>query len=398
MKARLLLVAQATACTLALLSPVTASAVELSDKLSVTGFFSLQGTYTNKPGARVPRQQGQNTDLDADEFNLDSSVLGARADLDLFGGLGASLQVISTKQTEDSYDPEVEWAYLKYDFDNDVSVRVGQMKVPFLQGTELRYVGHSRQWAWPVVPINGAGGFDLLRGAEVYYSTYYDDYDILLHASAGVPEHDLDFIKDTWTGLVSVELDSGAGKVRASYMQAGFDIYSEDNHLLYENTSLKMGSLEGEYQWDNWVGHAGFATGTAHSHPDEFLAYASLGYRFDRFTPYALYSRKEMTFESLAFFGEEDGGLLTEKTGLRPSSGAMTDEPPPPPPREEEQEQRDGKRIEDTFAIGVRYDLNPRLALKFQWDHLQEDDRSLIGQPDQKKTFNIYTFVIEGVF
>ncbi len=206
----------------------------------------------------------------------------ALADLDLFDGLGASLQVISTKQTEDSYDPEVEWAYLKYDFDNDVSVRVGQMKVPFLQGTELRYVGHSRQWAWPVVPINGAGGFDVLRGAEIYYSTYYDDYDILLHASLGEPDHGLDFIKDTWAGLVSAELDSGAGKLRASYMQAGFDIYSEDNQLLYANTTLRMGSLEGEYEWNNWITHGGMATGTAYKHPDEYLAYFSLGYRFDR--------------------------------------------------------------------------------------------------------------------
>lgn len=397
MKAGLLPITQAVACTLALLLPFTASAVELGDNLSVTGFFSLQGIYTDKAGASVPRPQGEASDLEADKFDFDSSVLGARADLDLFDGLGASLQVISTKQTEDSYDPEVEWAYLKYDFDNDVSVRVGQMKVPFLQGTELRYVGHSRQWAWPVVPINGAGGFDVLRGAEIYYSTYYDDYDILLHASLGEPDHGLDFIKDTWAGLVSAELDSGAGKLRASYMQAGFDIYSEDNQLLYANTTLRMGSLEGEYEWNNWITHGGMATGTAYKHPDEYLAYFSLGYRFDRFTPFALFSRKEMRFESLAFFEEEDSDLLTGGSGEGVDPGPPGEPPPPPPPDFVEQDQ-DGKRIDDTFAIGVRYDLTPRLAMKFQWDYLKSSSKAVVGEPDQAHKFNIYTFVIEGVF
>lgn len=399
MAVRALRVIQNMGLVLSMLTPVAASAVQVSDNLSITGFFSVQGTYTDTAGARVPRPRGEDPDLDSDKVDFDSSVLGARADLDIFGGLGASLQAISTKQTEDSYDPEVEWAYLKYDFDNDVSVRVGQMKVPFLQGTELRYVGHSRQWAWPVVPVNGAGGFDVLRGAEIYYSTYYDDYDVLLHASLGEPEHDLSFIKDTWAGLVSAEVDSGVGKLRASYMQAGFDIYSEDNHLLYENTSLKMASLEGEYHWDNWIAHAGLASGTAYSHPDEYLGYFSLGYRFDRFLPYALYSRKEMYFETLAFFGEDDEGLLTESAvSSRSGTPSEPPSPPPPPPPEPSDDERDGKRVENNVAIGVRYDLTPQLAVKLQWDYLEEHDQSLIGQPDQKKRFNIYTFVIEGVF
>lgn len=381
-----------------MLLPMTASAVQVSDNLSITGFFSLQGTYTDTAGASVPRPQGENSDLDSDEVDFDSSVLGARADLDLFGGLGASLQVISTKQTEDSYDPEVEWGYLKYDFDNDVSVRVGQMKVPFLQGTELRYVGHSRQWAWPVVPINGAGGFDVLRGAEVYYSTYYDDYDILLHASLGEPDHGLSFIKDTWAGLVSAEVDSGAGKLRASYMQAGFDIYSEDGHLMYENTTMRMGSLEGEYQWDNWITHGGMATGTAYNHPDEYLAYFSLGYRFDRFTPFVMASRKEMRFESLAFFEQEDSDFLN---GSGPGGNPLVDDQPPlppPPPQPDLEDDQDGKRVDDTVAIGVRYDLTPQLALKFQWDNLKSRSVDMVGEPDSKKESNIYTFVIEGVF
>lgn len=387
-----------TGLVLSLLYPLSASAVQVTDNLSVTGFFSLQGTYTDMAGANVPRPQGEDSDLEADEFDLDSSVLGARADLDIYSGLGASLQVVSTKQTDDSYDPEVEWAYLKYDFANDLSVRAGQMKLPFLQGTELRYVGYSRQWAWPVVPINGAGGFDLFRGVELYYNTYYGDYDIQLHASLGEPEHELDFIQDTWVGLVSAELDNGNAKARLSFLQAGFDIYSEDDQLLYENTSLKMGSLEGEYQWDHWVTHAGFATGTAYSHPDEYLAYLSLGYRFDRFTPFALYSRKEMHFESLAFFGEDDGELLGEGGG---DLEAGTPSGPPPEPQtdpEFTEDDLDGKRVEDTLAIGVRYDLAPQLSVKFQWDYQRLNDQSSVGQPSEKQEFNIYTIVFEGVF
>lgn len=382
--------------TLSLLYPLAASAGQVSDSLSVTGFFSLDATYTNNAEASIPRPQGKDSDLDENEVNFDSSVYGARADLDIYSGLGASLQVVGTKQTDDSYDPEVEWAYLKYDFANDLSVRAGQLKLPFLKGTELRYIGNARLWARPIVPINGAGGFDIFRGAEVYYNTYYGDYDIQLHASLGEPEHDLGFIQDTWLALVSAEVDSGDGTIRLSLLQAGFDIYSKDNELLYDNSSLKMGSLEGEYQWDNWVSYGGIATGTAYSHPDEYLAYLSLGYRFDRFTPYALYSRKVMMFESLAFFGEADGDQLNDEGG-----GGESELPPrsaPSEPAPEPVGEQDGERIENTVAIGVRYDLAPNLSVKFQWDYQEVNDKSWIGQPDRDIKSNIYTIVFEGVF
>ena len=82
---------------------------------------------------------------------------------------------------------------------------------------------------------------------------------------------------------------------------------------------------------------------------------------------------------------------------VSPDASVAAPPPPPPPPDFVEQDQ-DGKRIDDTFAIGVRYDLTPRLAMKFQWDYLKSSSKAVIGEPDQTHKFNIYTFVIEGVF
>ncbi len=399
----------AAGVALSLLQSLSVSAAQVTDSLSITGFFSLDATYTDNPGANIPRPQGKGSDLDADEVSFDSSVYGVRADLDIFEGLGAGLQVIGTKQTGTSFDPEIEWAYLKYDFSNDISIRAGQLKLPFLQGTELRYVGNSRLWARPVVPANGAGGFDDFRGAELYYNTYAGDYDIQLHASYGEPEHGNDFIKNTQVGLVSAELDSGNAKVRLAVLNAVFDVYSNDNGLLDKSANMLMGSLEGEYQRGDWVANAGLVSGQADSHPDEDMAYFSLGYRFDRFTPYVLYYRKVMDFTSLTSGGDSgsaDRGLLGSASespsgSLPEPSPDSTPEPPPDPvpePPSDIEESEDGDRVENAIALGFRYDLTPRLSVKLQWDYQKEHDNAYSSRPEKIKESNIYTIVFEGVF
>lgn len=406
----------AAGVALSLLKSLSVSAAQVTDSLSVTGFLSLDATYTDNSGANIPRPRGKVSDLDADEVSFDSSVYGVRADLDIFEGLGAGLQVIGTKQTGESFDPEVEWAYLKYDFSNDISIRAGQLKLPFLQGTELRYVGNTRLWARPVVPANGAGGFDDFRGAELYYNTYAGDYDIQLHASYGVPEHDKDFIKNTQVGLVSAELDNGEAKVRLAVLNAIFDVYSEDNGLLDKNANMLMGSLEGEYQWDSWVANAGVVSGVADSSPDENMAYFSLGYRFDRFTPYILYYRKVMDFESLTSgvkSNSVDNGALKSRVNpsgagsfmvplVEPPVGHSPPKPPadlpPDAPPLSSGEGQDGDRVENAIALGFRYDLTPSLSVKLQWDYQKEHDNAYSSRPEKIKESNIYTVVFEGVF
>lgn len=384
---KLLLTASLTlmAGVIAALLPVPASAVQLTDQLSLTGFFSLDATYADSASANLPRPIGQTSDLEKHKVSFDSSVFGLRADLGLTTNLSASLQLVSTGQTDNSYKPDTEWLYLQYDFANDISVRGGQLELPFLQGTELRYVGHSRLWARPVVPNNGMGGFDTFRGAEVYYSTYAGDYDLQWHLSYGKPEHDQGAVSESTIALASLALEQGNAKARLAFLQSDYDAWTGEEYAYSGN--LKMASLEGEYAYQHWITHAGLITDADHQFMDEYLGYFSLGYRINQFTPYVFYSRNVMNFESLAFFGQDDD---------------LYDEFSPEDYSLEElayiEDNYSGERTVKTLALGVRYELTPQLSLKFQWEQQKQRDKSFIGLPDQKNRSNLYTLVFEGVF
>jgi len=355
----------------------------LADKLTLKGFFSVDATITDNAGANLPRPNERDAGLKKNDASFDGSVYGVHADLDITEALSAGIQVIGTGQTAQNFSPETEWAYLTYNFNSDLYLRAGLFKLPFLQGTELRYIGQSRLWARPVVPASGAGGFDSYTGAELYYNTWAGDFDIQWHASYGKPDHDKDSITDTRVMLGSLQLEHGNGDIRFSLLNANFDVSNEDGILLKPDASMLMGSIEGKYHINNWLINAGFVTGSADNHPDEEMRYLSIGYSTGSFTPYILHYQKNMDFETLN---------TGQPKGPPPVSGMIIS----PPPLKEEP--REGLRKEKGYALGLRYEISPSLSLKFQWDYQKEKDDSFANSPTRKKESNIYTIVFEGVF
>lgn len=350
----------------------------LNDDISVVGFFSLDATYADSNSANLPRAGGRNAGLNKHEVDFDSSVAGLRGDVQFNHDFSASLQAISTRQTEGSYKPDIEWLYLKYDFGNEVSIRGGQLELPFLQGTELRYVGHSRLWVRPVVPNNGMGGFDTFRGAEIYHNSYIGHYDIQWNLSLGKPEHERGAINNSKVALVSAELEGDTSKVRLAFVKSDYDAWSGEE--AYSDV-LNMMSLEVESQHNNWVVNGGLVTDTDERFLDEYLVYSSLGYRIGQLTPYIFWSRSVMGFETLALFGQDEAiySELSSDPGLQDVY-------------------IDGKRRVKTYSLGVRYDLSPVLALKLQWEKQKEKDIFFFNRPSSERASNIYTIVFEGVF
>ena len=365
-----------TVLSICLLLPSLSHATDITESLSVRGFYTLDITHSDSSGTVLPTPSGDPGPVDEGHTSYDGSLLGLQADYSLSDNLALTLQAISTRHTEDSYTPTVEWAYLNYDLGDDLHLRGGKMKLSLLQGTELRYVGFSRLWVRPLVPTSGAGGFDDYVGAELIKGSSLGNYNLRFQAAYGKAEHHRDFVDNRDIKLISSRIEKDESWINFALLEARYDVDTPSGVDIMDDAQLLMGSVETELLLGKTIINAGYAYGNAEINPDEQLAYLSLGYRFEKFTPYLLLNHRQMEFDA------------SERP---PPPGPPPPGPPPPPPL-------DGVHKTNTIAVGVRYDLGTTYAIKGQWDHWTDINESNPLSGNVESDGNLFTLVFEGVF
>lgn len=367
-----------------LLAPLAGLAAETSPPLSLSGFYTLDASLSKGADVYYPSRSEDTASilLKDGRLNGDFSLFGVQADLSLTERLSLTAQVVSSKQTKrHNYDPVLEWAYLSIDLGDDLTLRGGKFKTPFLQGTELKYVGYSRLWVRPLISSSGAGGFDDYRGLELIKNARLGDYTLRVQGAYGVADHVLDFIESKDIKLLSARLGHAESWLNLALLDARYDIYSVDrSRVMVKDSSLLMGSIETELWYDRAVVNAGYARGIAPVSPDETMAYLSLGYRLERLTPYVLLHGRSMHFKP---------------ANLAPSLGPPPPGAPPPPPPPA---MKDGTHSTRSLSLGMRYDLGAAHAIKAQVERQFDNDNSnsLLGR--QKFSTTIFSVVLEGTF
>lgn len=362
---------------LLLLLPTFSYASDFSDSFLLNGFFTLDASLSEGGDARLPTPSGEPTILDEGKVNFDGSLLGLQADYHVTDSLKLTAQGLFSKQADNKYDASLEWAYLTYDPGQDLYIRGGKLKLPFLSGTELRYVGYSRLWVRPLVSSNGAGGFDDYKGAEVIKNSHFGDYNLKFHGAYGIAEHDKSFIENDDVKLLSARVEKNESWLNLSLLNTQYDVYTPDKlTLIQKNANAYMASMEAELLYQNAIFNLGYVYGDAEVSPDERMAYLSLGYRATRFTPYLLYQHRLMRFD-------------------------LPDLPPPPPgplPPPPTLRPKDGDERLNVYSLGMRYDIGATYALKAQLDRqiVHDDTNPLAGGIEHDTT--LCTIVLEGVF
>ncbi|MDD3518897.1 MAG: hypothetical protein PHQ14_11155 [Chromatiales bacterium] len=358
--------------------PTGSRAVEISDRLSLHGFYTLDASLADGADVHFQTNTSEPVVLEDGELNFDNSVVGVQVDFTLTDSLRLTAQAVSSRQTDPNHSPTLEWAYLTYDLGRDLYLRGGRFKIPLLQGTELRSVGYSRLWARPVVPTSGAGGFNDYDGLEVIKRWRLGDYSLRFQGAYGIADHHRDVIDSDDVKLISTRIERDQSWVNLALLHTRYDVSRADGtSLIGEDVEALMGSVEGELTFGDVVVNLGYSFNDAEIIPDENMAYLSLGYRMNRLTPYLLYQNRSMTFEAL------------ERQPLPPGA-------PPPPPRLTPE--RDGKLNTRGLAVGLRYDLGASYAIKAQIERQSNHDESYVGQPVIDESATIYTLVFEGVF
>jgi hypothetical protein len=309
------------------------------------------------------------------------SLLAAQAGAQLTPRLSAVLQIISQQNADTSFSPHVEWAYLKYQFTPDFSVRVGRTGLEVFLLTDSRNLGFANPWVRPpielynLVPVTDSDGVDLSYRLAVLGGTNTIDASIG-HANFHYPISNSQatvtaaadqvlLLVDTFQrGAATLRLNYGQSHITVPTLDPLFDAFREfgpqgvgiaDNYDV-DDRILTFFGLGAAYEPGDWFLMA--ELGRVHS--DSVLGeatgwYVSSGHRFGRITPYATFSQVRPN-SSLRARGLDVSALPPSQA---PAAAALN---------AELNAALASLAAQRTLSLGTRLDVTSSLDLKLQYD------------------------------
>ena len=321
----------------------------------------------------------------------------------------AVLQVTAEQDYDNSWEPDVEWAFLQYAFTPNLSLRAGRMVLPLYMFSEYRKVGFALPWVRPPsefynVPNHTVDGLGVLYKQHfgdvnyTFYGVYGEDdsrfpggsSDSLTRAREGLTLSNTFEYQDTSfhigysrVKLTIEDLDELFALYRG-FGAEGADIYDEFSIRDREFSQVALGFWHDPGKW--------FVGGEwSRSFSDTFIApgdswYVTGGYRFNRFTPYLNYAQTRRDHGSLPllsarstppFLVEPLNNLLIAI--LRPVR-------------------------QSTVSVGTRWDFSENAAFKVQLDHImtEENSNSLFTNVqsdfDYGESVNVLSFTVDFIF
>jgi hypothetical protein len=272
------------------------------------------------------------------------SLLALQVDARLDEHWSAVVQVISSYGTKNNYEPHVEWANVKYAFSPDLSVRVGRIALPAFMVSDTRLVGYANTRVrapletYSLYALTNNDGFDaswsqsfggFKNTVQAWYGrTSVDSVNPDGSVTAAISSHNMRGFSDT--------VEKGALTVRFGAHFSNLKFFLPANKLNYDlqTETYNLGAI---YDPGNWFVQGEFTYMTRQSIlpvPGASSAEKAInllaGYRIEKFTPYAMFSR----------VGSPSPAIKTS-------------------------------RQQRTSALGVRWDVYKNIDVKAQLDHIQ---------------------------
>lgn len=280
---------------------------------TVSGFGTLGAVYSSNRHADYagtvlkPNGAGHthavSTDVD--------SRLGLQVEAHA-GKWSAVVQAITEQKLDNSYDPILEWGYVKYQATPDLAVRVGRIALPVFLAADYRKVSYAYTWVRPPVevygfiPITNSDGIDLNWRWKVGNFTnatqlFYGKTDVHVTDTATAHARAIAGLSHSVThGAAHARLSVVTAKLHVDVLRelfqgyrqfgpAGAAIAARHEMLGKRVTGTSLGL---SYDPGSWFVQAEFG----HMKTDSFFGnnnsmYASAGMRQGAFTPYLSYSR-----------------------------------------------------------------------------------------------------------
>ena len=340
-----------------------------SAEVRINGFASIVG--------------GKSLDSDQTLYGYDDyisfkneSKFALQLSADLQEKLTATAQIIA--RGEDDFDATFEWAYVTYEYSDELQLSAGKMRVPFYKYSDFLDVGYAYRWVRPPRSVYGIP-FSTYEGLSVVYNSQLGDWDSTLQGFYGAFDGDIDVFGDS----LPAELNNLGGvnwsvsydwfSARAAYIVADTSISSDDSDLIQLIDVLNTSGLtdtandlvtdEDEttffgigfsVDYDNFLFDAEYTQfeveGSILAEQSQY--YVSGGYRFDDVTVHVTYENNDDKHDSSRFNTLESIPLLN--TTVNYALESM-------------------RAQSNVYTIGARYDFHPSAAFKIDFSRFDDD-------------------------
>ncbi|MGX4643586.1 porin [Massilia sp. SYSU DXS3249] len=394
--------------------PIGAHAAEASPGWKFSGFGTAGVVHSDEQGAdfasSAMKADGAGR-TNAWSRHVDSR-LGAQLDLQFGARWSAVVQVVSEQRLDNSYEPRVEWANVKYQVSPELALRLGRIALPMFIAADYRKVGYAYPWArtplevYGVLPISNSDGADLTwhwEGDALRSTTqaFYGYTDMRLFGSARLRGNAIAGLSHT--------VEQGAFSARASLITTrvtmtlfpelfeGLNAFGAQGRdiaarLATDNKRATGYSIGLNYDPGQWfvMGEAGRSRTASYLGSTKSI-YVSSGYRYKNVTPYAGYARVWGTLP--------EGPAALSLAGLPPPyarAGAILNAGMAAILRT--------VPSQSTLTVGLRWDVMSNVALKLQYERVtpRSGSRGMLinAAPDFRsgRTAQVSSAVVDFVF
>lgn len=367
---------------LAILSMAGLLAAPSMADIQINGFANLIGGMTLDDNETVYGYE--------DDFSFEpASVFGLQVRGDISDKLSATAQIVG-RGSED-YDASFEWAYMTYALSENSSISAGRVRLPLFKYSASLDVGYSYHWLTPPTSVYGVL-INNMDGVRYDYTNYVGDWEYGVQVFAG--RYDTGSIEAKNLAGVSIETSNEWISLRTIYAQAKITSQNDSldfltnsinqfapivpsvttlsNNFLVEDDTIGFFELAANIDKYDWFVGAEY---TRTELDDSTVAtedawYLTAGMRFGKFTPHITFEHKESSADDiLAYLTDVPAAISTGDATSDATWSALYQGFTAAALAQEE----------DTSAltVGVRYDVEPGLALKGEVTWFEDDVNDL---------------------
>lgn len=192
------------------------------ERVKINGFFSAGISTADEDN--VYTAAGNLTDS---ENHTSNAIAGLQFDFTINDKTNAVLQLTASGLGhKDALDAPgnvlAEWAYINYNFSENLNVRAGRLRLPFYLSSEYVEVGYAYPWVSPPGVVYGLLPFDSYYGTDLTYNFTLAGIEISYQGYRGTVDLDLDIgafsIKSIYGNALTFQ--KGPYTFRTSYTKA----------------------------------------------------------------------------------------------------------------------------------------------------------------------------------
>jgi len=373
---------------------VTSSCHVHAVEWSASGFGTMGYTYENEEDLAYRRDITQSVDIDDNGTFFSDSNLGLQLDGAFNRQWSVTAQLLLDNSVSHDLDALTELAFIRYEPNEHWSFRAGRIGVSAYAAADSRQIDYAHLWVRPPQELYGGVPFNNLDGVGVSYVSNNPNFNWSATLEYGQNREDGELAvsdQEYETKLdnvlsISLELDQDAWQWQLSYARVGDLTVEHDDFITNVQTQVKgladLGipgiSSDAQQVYDylvvedervNYLQAAVTYFDGVWSFQSELFkvyadkdsipqgegGYALLGRTFGSVTPYAIYGRVKQSndrYESSSDWGALNPALAPLQAGALFGINSV-------------------RLDQQTYSLGVRWDLLPNLALKAQVDHIE---------------------------